>query len=360
MLLFYGAMTHISSAHPRRSIARISLCVGVFTFIALFLLSLSTSAWAAPGRQAAVKAPVIPTAAHQRARAKPAETAHKPKPQKTSGRIGLRAALRTARENFQVYRGDRIEKWANRVKVGRSDFNAKHSVKKNLVDMVAAKGMDHYYAKIDGRDVLHIVVDLGQGKTTKESVRNVLRRVGNETVELNYKGATTKNPYGHVAVRVGNGALYDLTGTQGVATLPKFMERTLTFIRGKKDLTFARKRNMRKFMEGRKDSPNASASVYYGMLFAATPGEVKQTQELYNKRLKEATSFNVNGGDGAKGEYSCAQFLTENVPFFNDRGVGASVGAKSTTSAAKTSMQLEAVVVYKMPSVPAADVQQYP
>tara|TARA_R110002096_G_scaffold433887_2_gene653700 strand:- start:6670 stop:7707 length:1038 start_codon:yes stop_codon:yes gene_type:complete len=322
------------------------------------LLAVAGIATAAPGR-GAVKPARGNTVAHERAKAANA-AANKPKPASKSGRIGLRATLRAAKENFQVYRGDRIEGWANKIKVGRSEFNPKHTVQKNLTELVKTKGMNHYYAKIDGRDVLHVVVELGQGKTTKNSVRDLLRRVGSETIELNYKGATQKNPYGHVAVRVGNGALYDLTGTQGVATLPKFMERTLTLIRGKKDLTFARKRNMRKFMEGRKDSPNASASVYYGMLFAANSAEVKQTQTLYNERLKQATSFNVNGGNGSKGEYSCAQFLTEKVPFFNSRGVGASVGAKSTTNAAKSSLHLEAVVVYKMPSMPTEQAQQYP
>lgn len=332
---------------------------GLLTVFAVLMVALGGLAQAAPTRGPA-KAQTTSTVAHKKAKASSTSTtARKPKP-KAEGRIGLRAALRTAKENFQVYKGDKLEKWANRIKVGRSTFDKKLTVKKNLVEMVNTQKMDHYYANVDGRDVLHIVVDLGQGKATQESVRNVLRRVGNETVELNYKAATEKNPYGHVAVRVGNGALYDLTGTRGVSSLPKFMERTLTFIRGKKDLTFARKRNMRRFMESRKDSPHASANVYYGMLFAASPKEVKETQNLYNQRLKQATNFNVNGGDASKGEYSCAQFLTENVPFFNSRGVGASVGAKSTTSAAKKSLQLEAVVVYKMPSVPSADVQQYP
>lgn len=96
------------------------------------------------------------------------------------------------------------------------------------------------------------------------------------------------------------------------------------------------------------------------MLFAANGKEVAQTQQLYNERLKQATSFNVSGGNVAKGEYSCAQFLTEGVPFFNSRGVGANIGAKSTTTAAKRSMQLEAVVVYKMPSMPTETAQQYP
>ena len=296
--------------------------------------------------------------ARQNAPRRNPSTAVKKKSKQSGNKVGLRAIFRTAKENFQLYKGDKVEGWANRLKVGRSDFNRKHSVSKNLTNLVKSKGMEHYYAKIDGRDVLHIVVNLGKGKATKESMRDVLRRVGGQTVELNYKGATAKNPYGHVAVRVGNGALYDLTGTRGVATLPKFMERTLSFIGKSPSLTFARKRNMRRFMESRGDRPGGSA--YYGMLFAASSGEVKQTQTLYNQRLKQATSFNVSGGDSKKGEFSCAQFLTENVPFFNSRGVGKNIGAKSTASSAKSSLKLEAVVVYKNASADTASVQQFP
>ena len=339
-----------------------ALCHGV---LVIFLAAGLVANWqgvasAAPSVRAPTRASTPKATVLQQVKSRHTTPAKRRAAAKDSKRIGLRAALRTAKENFQIYRGDRLERWVNRIKVGRSDFKSKLSVKQNLRELVRAKGMEHYYAKVDGRDVLHLVVNLGQGKATKAALRSVMRRVGNETVELNYKAATAKNVYGHVAVRVGNGALYDLTGTQGVATLPKFMERTLSFIRGKSTLTFARKRNLRRFMESRKDSPNASASVYYGMLFAASPKEVKATQAIYNKRLKEATTFNVSGGDAKKGEYSCAQFLTENVPFFNSRGVGASVGAKSTTSAAQKSLKLEAVIVYKMPSVETKDLKAYP
>lgn len=333
--------------------------------VALLLLLALAFAPVADALPGARRAPIAKTTTPgqrvtPQARANAAANSHRKPVVKDKSRVGLRAVWRTAKENFQIYRGDKMERWANRIKVGRSDFKKQHSVKQNLADLVKSKGMEHYYAQVEGRDVLHIVVDLGKGAATKDSVRSILRRVGNETVELNYKAATEKNVYGHVAVRVGNGALYDLTGTQGVANLPKFMERTLHFIRGTTNLTFARKRNMRRFMETRSDSADASAGVYYGMLFAASPKEVAQTQALYNQRIKQATNFNVNGGDGAKGEFSCAQFLTENVPFFNDRGVGANIGAKSTTSAAQKSLQLEAVVVYKAASVASAEVKQFP
>ena len=277
-----------------------------------------------------------------------------------SGRISWRETLAKAREEFQVYRGDRMERWANRVKVGRSDFNTKQTVKENLGELVKKEGIEHYYAKVDGKDTLHVVVDLAKGKGTRDPLRSVLRRVGNETIELNYKQATKKNVYGHVAVRVGDGALYDLTGSRGVAQLPKFMEKTLQAIRGTNSLTFARKRSLRRFMESRKDSPHASASVYFGMLFAANPKEVKQTQKIYNKRIGQVKDFNVSGGDASKGVYSCAQFLTEDVPFFNKRGVDKNIGAKGTASAARKSPELQAVVVYKMPTVKQDQLSQFP
>jgi hypothetical protein len=277
-----------------------------------------------------------------------------------SGRIGWRETIAKAREEFQVYRGDRVERWANRIKVGRSDFNTKQTVTQNLDALVKKEGLDHYYADVNGKSTLHVVVDLAKGSTTRDPLRKVMRRVGNETIELNYNQATKKNVYGHVAVRVGDGALYDLTGSRGVAQLPKFMEKTLQAIRGTNSLTFARKRSLRRFMESRKDSPHASASVYFGMLFAATPKEVKQTQKLYNKRIRQVKDFNVSGGDASKGIYSCAQFLTEGVPFFNKRGVDKNIGAKSTASAARQSPELQAVVVYKMPTVSKDQLSQFP
>ncbi len=277
-----------------------------------------------------------------------------------SDRISWRDTLHKVREEFQIYRGDRMERWANRIKVGRSDFNPKQTVKQNLGDLAKKEGIDHYYAKINGKDVLHLVVDLAKGKQTKDPLRKVMRRVGNETIELNYKQATKKNVYGHVAVRVGDGALYDLTGSRGVAQLPAFMEKTLQAIRGTSSLTFARKRSLRRFMESRKDNSHASASVYFGMLFAAKPKEVRETQKIYNKRIKQVKDFSVSGGDAKKGVYSCAQFLTEDVPFFNQRGVAANIGAKGTAGSARKSPELQAVVVYKMPSVTKDQLKQFP
>ncbi len=275
-------------------------------------------------------------------------------------RVSMKEAWHKVREELQVYRGPMLERWSDRLAIGRSTFNKKHTVGQNLKSLVEAQNIPHYTAKINGKDVLHVVVDLAKGKQTKKTLRAVYGRVGAQTIELNYKQATKKNVYGHVAVRVGQGAVYDLTGTRGVATLPKFMETALKTLRGSSNLSFARRRNLRRFMEGRKASPHASASVYFGMLYGASPKEVKETAKTYNKRLKEIKEFSVSGGDGAKGVYSCAQFLTEGVAFLNQRGVNSTVGAKSAASSGRGSDKLEAVLVYKMPGVTQEQLAQFP
>ena len=275
-------------------------------------------------------------------------------------RISIKEAWHKVREELQVYRGPALERWSDRWAIGRSTFNKKQTVGQNLKSLVEAQNIPHYTAKVNGKDVLHVVVDLAKGKQTKKTLRAVYGRVGAQTIELNYKQATKKNVYGHVAVRVGKGAVYDLTGTQGVANLPKFMESALKTLRGTSNLSFARRRNLRRFMEGRKARPNASASVYFGMLYGADAKEVKDTTKTYNTRLKQIKEFSVSGGDGAKGVYSCAQFLTEGVAFLNERGINRTVGAKSAASSGRNSTQLEAVLVYKMPGVTQEQLAQFP
>lgn len=266
-------------------------------------------------------------------------------------RLSIRETWGKVREELQVYRGDRLERLSDFFTVGRSRFDAKLSVADNLKALVEKQQLPHYYADISGRQVLHVVIDLAQGKQTASAVRAVLRQVGKQTIELNYKAASAKNPYGHVAVRAGGGALFDLTGTKGMASLPEPLAKLLSKVRGSSDLSFARRRSLRRFMESRQDTPDASASVFYGMLFAATPEQIKQTEQIYRKRQGEMKEFCVSGGDASKGVYSCAQYLTEAVPFLNERGIGRNIGAKSTASAARGAAGLEAVVVYKMPSV---------
>ena len=280
--------------------------------------------------------------------------------QAAKDRISLKDAYHKVREELQVYRGPALERWSDRLAMGRQTHNPQKSIAGNLKAMVEKHNIPHYTAQINGRDVLHVVVDLAQGKQTKKAVRGVLRSVGAQTIELNYKAATPKNQYGHVAVRVGKGATYDLTGTQGVAQLPKFLEKTLKAVRGTSNLSFARRRNLRRFMEGRKAGRSASASIYFGMLYGASPEQVKQTSKIYDKRMKQITEFKVSGGDGSKGVFSCAQFLTEGVPFLNERGVNRTVGAKGAASSGRNSPQLEAVVVYKMPGVTQEQLSQFP
>ena len=275
-------------------------------------------------------------------------------------RVSMKEAWHKVREELQVYRGPALERLSDRLTIGRSTFDKKQTVGQNLKSLVQQQNIPHYMAKVNGKDVLHVVVDLAKGKQTKKTLRAVYGRVGAQTIELNYKAATKKNVYGHVAVRVGQGAVYDLTGTQGVAQLPKFMESALKALRGTSNLSFARRRNLRRFMEGRKDNGHASASVYFGMLYQAKPQEIKDTGKTYASRMKQIKEFSVSGGDGAKGVYSCAQFLTEGVAFLNDRGIGSTVGAKSAASSGRNSPQLEAVVVYKMPGVTQEQLSQFP
>ena len=269
----------------------------------------------------------------------------------TTSAMSIKDVWKRFKEELQVYRGNAFERLSNRIAQGRSSFDSKLSVKDNLLRLAEEKRLPHYYADVNGRQVLHVVVEIGKGKESSRALRKTFQRIGKQTIELNYKASNAKNPYGHVAVRVGNDATYDLTGTQGTATLPPMFQKVLNLTRGSKDLSFGRKRNLRRFLEARRDSPDSSSNLYYGLLFGATREEMKETRKLYEGRRKSMTQFNVSGGDAEKGVYSCAQFLTEGATFFNSRGVARSVGAKSTVSAAHRSAALEAVIVYKTPSV---------
>ncbi len=273
--------------------------------------------------------------------------------------LSIRETWAKVREEFQLYRGPRLERWGNRLAVGRSDFDASKPVSENLKALVAEKKLPHYFAEVNGRQVLHVVIDLAKGRETKDALRSVLRRVGDQTIELNYKAASEKNRYGHVAVRVGGNATYDLTGTRGVSELPKPLAKLVSALRGQSDLSFARKRNLRRFMESRREGVGLAPGLFYGMLFAATPEEQKQTECVYGERQKTMTGFNVGGGDAKQGVFSCAQFLTEEVPFLNQRGIGKTVGARSAASSARGSAKLEAVLVYRTPSVSEAEYKSF-
>lgn len=274
-----------------------------------------------------------------------------------------RQVFRKVRRELQIYRGKTLERLSDRWAAGRSTFDPKAGgVANNLAKLVADKKLPSYMAKIGGREVLHVVVDLGKGKRSAQALRAIHARVANQTIELNYKASSPSNRAGHVAVRVGGGALYDLTGTRGVAQLPPLLTKALSFLRGRSggstDLTFARRRNLRRFMESRKDSKDAHKGLYYGLLFAATPKEQKATGAVYEGRLRSLTGFAMGGGSAEKGVYSCAQFLSEKVPFFNDRGVQRTIGARSMASSCKTSDKLEAVIVYRMPGVDDAAIKR--
>jgi hypothetical protein len=277
-------------------------------------------------------------------------------PGATSEKLRVRDVWHKVREEFQLYRGDRLERLADRLAIGRTDFDPKRSVAENLKALVDEKQLPHYYAEVGGKQVLHVVIDLAQGGRTKQALRGVLRRVGAQTIELNYKASNEKNRYGHVAVRVGAGATFDLTGSRGVAELPQPIAKLLGALRGQSDFSFARRRNLRRFMETRRDGPDVSAGLFYGMLLAASPAEVKATETIYKERQRTMTGFSVSGGDAAKGVWSCAQFLTEGVPYLNQAGIAGTVGARSAASAARRSPALEAVLVYKTPRITDSEV----
>ncbi len=263
-------------------------------------------------------------------------------------RLSLGEALGRARAELQIYRGEHLERLSDLLTVGRSRFDPSLSVADNVKRAAEEAHLTSYLADLDGRQVLHVVVPLASGASTARAVRALQRQVGEQTIELNYKAASSTNPYGHVAVRTGGGALFDLTGTRGVAELPPLLGALLGALQGSPDLSLARRRSLRRFMESRQAS-DASSSVFHGLLFAATPAEIEQTEDLYRRRQGQVKAFAVGGGEASKGVFSCAQFLTEGVPFLNQRGIGASVSARATASAARRSPQLEAVLVYQPP-----------
>ncbi len=274
----------------------------------------------------------------------------RPKAKTSSHQLGLREALTRAREELQLYRGRKLERWSDRLAYGRSDFDPHRSVADNLSAMAAEAGIETFTRKINGRPVLHLVVDLGQGRKSKKAIRRIFKRVADSTVEVNFKAPGGRNTAGHVAIRVGDGATYDLTGTEGVVELPGVVERPLRFITGRKGIVMPRKRSLRRFFESRKDRAGSPA-VFYGMLFQASAGEIKQLEQGYEQRLGQVKEFSFGGGDPEKGVFSCAQFLTHDTPFLSERGIRPTVSAMGMAHAAATSPSLAAVVVYKMPSI---------
>jgi hypothetical protein len=273
---------------------------------------------------------------------------------KSSSQLGLRESLRRAREELQLYRGRKLERWSDRLAYGRSDFDARRSVGDNLGDLAAEAGIPTFTRTINGRPVLHLVVDLGQGKASSRAIRRIFKRVAESTVEVNFKAPGGKNTAGHVAIRVGDGATYDLTGTEGVVELPGVVERPLRFITGRNGIVMPRKRSLRRFFESRKDRAGAPP-VFYGMLFQASTTEIKSLETRYEERLGQVKQFSFSGGDPERGVFSCAQFLTHDTPYLTERGIKPTVSAMGMAHAAATSPSLAAVIVYKMPSTAVAD-----
>jgi hypothetical protein len=79
---------------------------------------------------------------------------------------------------------------------------------------------------------------------------------------------------------------------------------------------------------------------------------VSGLERTYERRLGEVKEFSFAGGDPDRGVFSCAQFLTHEVPFFQRRGVAATSAARSAATGAARSPQLAAVIVYKTARTP--------
>lgn len=315
----------------------------------------SAPAWqlAHPPRMNSTPA-VVETAAPGRALTPPQPTATNAAP--ASNSLPLGEIIAAVRQELQLYRGEFIERLSDRIALGRSTFNASASVAQNIAEVAEQEGLETFTRKVNGRDVLHVVVNLGEGEETRRPLRALLRRVGKQTVELNYKAPKKSVAYGHVAVRVGGGAFYDLTGTRGVAELPEQVENLLRMVTGREDLSLARRRNHRRFFESR--SSDYGPMLFVGMLFAANEGEQKALRGVYEERLKTMKGFNVSGGDASQGVYSCAQYLSEDVPFWNERRVRGTIGANAFARMGRESSQLEAVVVYKTRDMSIEDVKR--
>jgi hypothetical protein len=315
-----------------------------------FLIGLAAAQPALANRTATAAAP----AAQKTGRVKAALARIKsrfvrPKSTSSSNRLGIRESLRRAREELQLYRGRKLERWSDRLAYGKSDFDKNRTVAENLEDLAKDAGIETFTRNINGRPVLHLVVDLGQGRKSKKAIRRVFKRIADNTVEVNFKAPGGKNTAGHVAIRVGDGATYDLTGTEGVVELPGVVERPLRFITGRKGIVMPRKRSLRRFFESRKDRVGAPP-VFYGMLFQASAGDIASLEKGYERRLGQVKQFSFGGGDPDKGVFSCAQFLTHDTPYLAERGISPTVSAMGMARAAATSPALAAVVVYKMPS----------
>jgi hypothetical protein len=261
---------------------------------------------------------------------------------------GVLGSVRRFAREFRVYYGDRVERVLDRRATGRSTFQRGESVSKNLDSLVAEKGLSHYYADLGGRKVLHIVVDLAKGDETKDTLRAIMGRVQGETIEVLEKAPSSGSPYGHVSIRVGERATYDLVGAHQGYNLPQPLVRVTQALTGQSNLFQARKRNMRRFFESLDEA--GSKSVYRGYLFSATREQIDATDQLYTDRRKEIKGFDIEGG--SNGTFNCAQFLTENVPFLNDRAIDRTISAQGVVRSAQRSSALEAVVIYRMPGAP--------
>jgi hypothetical protein len=245
-----------------------------------------------------------------------------------------------------LYRRPLIERLSDRRAFGRHDFDARHSVADNLLAAARDHEIPHYFKTIGDRQVLHLVVELGRGEPTERALRALSRRIGSDTIELNYKApAGGRTPFGHTAVRVGDGATSDLIGDPSSPPARRLMR----WWTGQRTVSYARRRNLRRFFESRIIQPGKGETVFRGYLFRASRAEIEATRAIYERRIGQVREFSINGGDASKGVFSCGSFLTHQLPFLNSRGVPASIAAEDIAEGAEHSRNLDAVIEYRLP-----------
>jgi hypothetical protein len=256
-------------------------------------------------------------------------------------------------KNEWLYRGRLIERASDLRAFGRPNFGARRSVAEDLVTVAQRNEIPHEFRSIGGRQVLHLQVELGHGEATARALRAILRRVGSDTIELHYKvpAAGGRTPYGHIAVRVGDGATYDLIGDPSGQPV----SRPLQWLTGQRTMSKARRRNLRRFFESRMILPRKGETIFKGYLFRATRSDVAETKAIFERRIGEVTAFSLYGKDEEgrgpdDGVYSCGTFVTHRLPFLNTRGVHSSIGAEEIDSAAERSPALDAVIEYRLPA----------
>ncbi|MCC6752117.1 MAG: hypothetical protein IT371_30985 [Deltaproteobacteria bacterium] len=253
-----------------------------------------------------------------------------------------REVVRQLREELQLYRGRRLERASDWLALGPGKTLHRDTVDESLKRFVREQNLPHRIERIGDRDVLVLQVKLGHGSASSKVLRELYRRVGDRTVEYSNK-FSPRLRYPHSALRVGLEATYDLAGKPADVTVPSLVRWVLRALRGDDTLYLVRRRNMRRVLE---KTPPGSTSGYVGYLLEVSPTELRELAGTFERRARRVTGFAVSGGDGSKGEYSCAQFLTEDIPLFQRWGITGHPWSTQAAQQVASAPRLRAIVEY--------------